>query len=1501
MTLDKNLVAYWRLEDTQDVSGNGYSLTNNGSTTFASAKINNGADFGTSNSTKYLSINSNLGITTTGSKTISSWVKLNTEIASGIYTIHRLGKDNGIGDGYFFTTKYEYNGGTRRIKVDFYDRYDNTFTITYNITLGTSNWYNIVTIFNGSQIELFVNGVSQGTQAVTQTYKDAGGYGNWFSVGANKNTASLGDYASLLQDEVAVWSRALTTTEVSALYNSGSGYDFTDLTTGLKAYYKLNESSGNAYDAIGSYPLTNSNTVGYTTGKIDNCADFGSTDSHNKTLNRSDGLGVDLSKAMSFSLWINLNASVGGTRRIVQWESTTGTSRTVLLTYDGTNLALGYGGGGTDISVAQTLTVGTWYHITATCSATGVTTLYVNGVSVGTGVIGTNTGGNFLYIGAANSSIIGIPAKIDELGFWSRTLTSAEVSDLYNSGSGYDPVTLTVKLRSYWALNESSGNAEDGVGENDATNNSVTYSSGKLGNGAVFDGSTSYLSHAASLFPTGSGVRSWSGWVKLDVLPSSGNAVVIAYYGANSAGNGCGLAIYNNAGTYKLRNIFYGTDYDETITISTGVWYHVASTYDGVTLKSYFNGSLLGSGASKTFVTTATGGNIGQLNGGSSKIDGMIDELGVWERPLTSGEIATLYNSGSGLSPFSTPVTVSPTAQTVTSSVPARTIGTGVTNAVSAQSATFTQASIYQQGRCYNLDGSNDYVTTYSYGGTGAGSISCYFSTTNTTQTTKIIIGGRTVANSDEFMFLINGSSQFELRLSGRSIVSSVSLVSGTIYELYAEWDDSNVSFYIGQNGASRVLISTQTRVNALTAVNQYIGALNNSGSAALFTQGKIWGVMIGSSLYKCDEQSGTTSYDSSGNDRHGTIINATLSTFHSTQSFYSYQNEVGYSKRMYFDGVNDHVQTPAFSLSANQPFKVEVDVTFDKNIIALSRVFGTPTFLNFTLYWSTTTQLRLTLGGSALSPTSALTMDNKSHRVVVEHTGSNISITVDGVSVFSQANTYSGVTSELLYIGSNGSSQYTNGTIYNLSITKSSILERSYLGYGNTNANWVDTSGNGKNGTVSGSPSEIFIPRNESNITNDIFGNELDFKGGGMPYTVLVGTGVTKSVNTQNLLFRGSKMDFDGSNDYVRGHSSLNMNLSGNTLRIKGSFIYETNNRVIVAQGATSGGWMLYVDVNNLLHFQTKQGGGVINYRDMTCDTTLSPNTMYDFDVTVTTSSMTATINGISQTVTVGSASGTYSDQTVVVSIGARGGGASLFWDGTIWSIELYKNSVLQAKYEGSGNTNNDWIDLSGNAYNATVNGSPEKRDYIASNVVAGTGATQSPSAQVATFSIPAYTASVPNVTVTPSAQVATLSIPAYTASVQRYINVGTTQQSLTFSIPAYLPMINILASASVKTLTFSIPQYIVSYDRTISANSQNLTFSVPAYDVYNVTNVSPLSQAVEFSIPAYSVLYDKTVFPETQVATLSIPSLYKYGAVWVKTPRATSSTWSRTSRNSD
>lgn len=172
-----------------------------------------------------------------------------------------------------------------------------------------------------------------------------------------------------------------------------------------------------------------------------------------------------------------------------------------------------------------------------------------------------------------------------------------------------------------------------------------------------------------------------------------------------------------------------------------------------------------------------------------------------------------------------------------------------------------------------------------------------------------------------------------------------------------------------------------------------------------------------------------------------------------------------------------------------------------------------------------------------------------------------------------------------------------------------------------------------------------------------------------------------------------------------------------------------------------------------------------------------------------------------------------------------------------------------------------------------------------IPASTVTG-GATVSPSAQVLTASIPAYTIeAIRNNTETPSVQVLSFSIPAY--SVSGDSNVAVNTQVATFSIPAYFVEAgNVLITPSVQVLTFSIPAYGVDVvaNITVSPSAQVLTFSIPSYSVSvdaNIT-VTPSAQVLTASIPTYTISVEANVSVSAgvQVMTFSIPSYSPSGS---------------------
>lgn len=220
MALTDSLVAYYKLDEASgnasDSSGGGNTLTNTNTVTYVAGKINNGADFGTANTNKKLTVASNLGITN-GAISMSCWVLLNTEIASGTWGF--LQKGNATNH-VQYVIAYEYNGGTRRIVFNRQKQNVSNNLVTNTVTMGTSNYYHLVLTYDGTTLEGYVNGSSIGTLA---TSGDGSGSGlNQFDIGEGSMFAGT-SYASIDADEVGVWSRAITSTEVSELYNSGAG------------------------------------------------------------------------------------------------------------------------------------------------------------------------------------------------------------------------------------------------------------------------------------------------------------------------------------------------------------------------------------------------------------------------------------------------------------------------------------------------------------------------------------------------------------------------------------------------------------------------------------------------------------------------------------------------------------------------------------------------------------------------------------------------------------------------------------------------------------------------------------------------------------------------------------------------------------------------------------------------------------------------------------------------------------------------------------------------------------------------------------------------------------------------------------------------------------------------------------------------------------------------------------------------------------------------------
>jgi hypothetical protein len=214
------------------------------------------------------------------------------------------------------------------------------------------------------------------------------------------------------------------------------------LTDNIVAYWKLDESSGNPTDSVGSRTLTNNSSTSFVAAKINNGASFdGATDYFSRT---AETLGI--ANAWTVGGWL-LFDDLGGNEVILRWRPSAGDANEIRLGKASTNKPFvtmmhssGSGTGYKDYEGTTTLSTATWYHVMATWDGTTLK-LYLNGSentpytkNTDNSVTMTDTS-RILGFGGWNG-VTFHNGDIDEIGYWSRALSSTEISQLYNGGSG---------------------------------------------------------------------------------------------------------------------------------------------------------------------------------------------------------------------------------------------------------------------------------------------------------------------------------------------------------------------------------------------------------------------------------------------------------------------------------------------------------------------------------------------------------------------------------------------------------------------------------------------------------------------------------------------------------------------------------------------------------------------------------------------------------------------------------------------------------------------------------------------------------------------------------------------------------------------------------------------------------------------------------------------------------------------------------------------------------
>lgn len=126
-------------------------------------------------------------------------------------------------------------------------------------TPSAGRWTHAVWVYNGTALRIYVNGVELGVGTVSITTSGTA----QVEIGRETGAAFNGSISS-----AGFWKRAISASEVTALFNSGSGRTYASLDSSIRtnmvSWWDLSETSGNRADSFGSNTLTNNNSVGTT-------------------------------------------------------------------------------------------------------------------------------------------------------------------------------------------------------------------------------------------------------------------------------------------------------------------------------------------------------------------------------------------------------------------------------------------------------------------------------------------------------------------------------------------------------------------------------------------------------------------------------------------------------------------------------------------------------------------------------------------------------------------------------------------------------------------------------------------------------------------------------------------------------------------------------------------------------------------------------------------------------------------------------------------------------------------------------------------------------------------------------------------------------------------------------------------------------------------------------------------------------------------------------------
>jgi len=313
-------------------------------------------------------------------------------------------------------------------------------------------------------------------------------------------------------------------------------------------------------------------------------------------------------------------------------------------------------GAGSNATAVATVSGGAVTAITVTCPGTG----YSVGDTLSVGFSGG---------GASATPPTGVAVTLTASPLVSGGLTKQGAGTLTLSAANtYTGVTLvnngTLRVDGPPVLHLSFDNVSGSTVFNDGTGGSAMngtlngtatiVSGGKFGNCLSISGANAASSScqiASSVVPLSIGAA--NNWTVAMWVQSSTAGGCYAYQGDGGWGWGNTVFYMNSGGTSAgttAGGVRWGQGWETgTATINDGAWHHVVLTYNGTTKAAYVDGNLDTLTADQ-WGSTGTGGQFwigggADTGDGTANLNGLVDEVYVFDRTLSQAEVQSLYNS----------------------------------------------------------------------------------------------------------------------------------------------------------------------------------------------------------------------------------------------------------------------------------------------------------------------------------------------------------------------------------------------------------------------------------------------------------------------------------------------------------------------------------------------------------------------------------------------------------------------------------------------------------------------------------------------------------------------------------------------------------------------------------------------------------------------------------------------------------------------------------------